>query len=146
MRLNRLGAKIIAVFGLVGLALIALAVDRRSRARSSSGSIGGAYVLAALIAVWIAIRRAAAGRHQRWLAANGLRGRATIVAASTGMSINEQPLIDAVVDLEVPGQAPRRVERTADRRQLRRPPDASPGWCCRCTSTRRTPTDMLIVW
>ncbi len=123
MRLNRLGAKLIAVFALVGAVMVALAV------LGAPGAIvfwlmGGAYLLGVLIAVWIAIRARLRARHRRWLAANGLRGRVTIVAASSEMSINEQPVFDLVVDLEVPGQEPTPGRAPADRRQLRRPPDA----------------------
>ena len=106
--------------------------------------MGIAYVLAALAAIWIALRARLAARHNRWLAANGLRGRATIVEASTEMSVNEQPVFDLVVDLEIPGQASRRVKRTLivgsfAARRMR------PGMSCRHTWTRAIPTT-LLVW
>ena len=58
-----------------------------------------------------AIQQARKGRHDQWLHRNGLRGRGTLVSASSGALINEQPLMTLELDLEVPGQAPRRVKR-----------------------------------
>ena len=144
MRLNRLGAKIIAVFAVAGLLMIALAVA------GAPGAIvwwimGGAYVLGAMFAIWIAIRSGAQARHRRRLAANGLRGRVTIVEASTGMSINEQPVFDLVVEVEMPGQEPRRVERrlivgSFAARRMR------PGMVLPAYADPKDPDDLLIVW
>ena len=144
MRLNRLGAKLIAVFAVVGAALIALAVLGAPGA-SVFWLIGAGYLLGALIAVWIAVRARLSARHRRWLAANGLRGRVTIVAASTGMSINEQPVFDLTVDLDVPGQEPRRIERrlivgSFAARRMR------PGMVLPAYVDPGDPDDVLIVW
>lgn len=151
MRLNRLGAKIIAVFGLVGLAMIALAsfVFEHSfigiPAAIVLGLMGLAYVLSALVAIVVAIRARTKIDHNRWLADNGLSGRATVVEAGTEMSVNEQPLFRLVLDLEFPGQEPRRVTRSiivgsfAARRM-------KPGLVMPAYVHSRKPDDLLIVW
>lgn len=151
MRLNRLGAKIIALFLAVGLALLGLGIwIAASGTLDAFGAaifvfMGGAYALAALIAIGVAVRARFAARHRRWLAANGLRGKATIVAAATEMSINEQPLFELVVDLAVPGQEPRRIERklivgSFAARRMR------PGLSMPAYVHPRDPDDVLLVW
>jgi hypothetical protein len=144
MRLNRLGVKIIAVFAVVGLAMVALAVLGAPGA-GVFWLMGGIYVLAALISVWIAVRARMSSRHRRWLAANGLRGRVTVVEALTQMSVNEQPVFDLVVDVEIPGQALRRVKRTLivgsfAARRMR------PGMVLPAYVNPRDPDDILVVW
>ena len=118
MLLNRLGVKLIAVFVIGGLALVALGVvvmRDEGLASAVAGvmviAMGAAWVLGGLVAVVIAIRAKLRSRHNRWLARNGIRGRGTVVAASSSMAVNEAPLIELVFDLEVPGATPRRVER-----------------------------------
>jgi hypothetical protein len=149
MRLNRLGAKIIAIFLLVGAAMLAAGI-LVADGIGWFGAIlllgmGAAYVLAALAAVWVAVRARLRIRHNRWLAANGLRGKATIVSAATGMSINLQPLFELVVDLDVPGQQPRRIERNLivgafAARRMR------PGLTMPAYVHPRDPDDVLLVW
>ena len=68
-----------------------------------------------------AIQQARKGRHDQWLWKTGLKGRGTLVSASSGALINDQPLMTLELDLEVPGQAPRRVTAQADHLRLRRP-------------------------
>jgi hypothetical protein len=151
MRLNRLGAKIIAVFLGVGLLLVGLGIWILSSDHVDAfGAVfflfmGGAYALAALIAIGVAVRARFAARHRRWLAANGLRGKATIVSAATQMSVNEQPLFELVVDLDVPGQEPRRIERkllvgSFAARRMR------PGLSMPAYVHPRDPDDVLLVW
>lgn len=144
MRLNRLGAKIIAVFAAIGLAMIGLAVA------GAPGAVvwwvmGVAYALGALIAIGVAIRSRIRARHRRRLAAGGLRGHVTIVEASTEMSINEQPVFDLVVDVDIAGQEPRRVQRrlivgSFAARRMR------PGMVLPAYADPDDPDDLLIVW
>ena len=73
-----------------------------------------------------AIRQARKGRHELWLHRNRVfAAGGPLVSASSGALINDQPLMTLELDLEVPGQAPRRVTPQADHLQLRRPPDAA---------------------
>jgi hypothetical protein len=151
MRLNRLGARLIGLFLLVGAALLAGGILLAGNdAFGTVGAIvligmGGAYVLASLAAIWIAMRARLRSRHNRWLAANGIRGKATIVSASTQVSINLQPLFALVVDLDVPGHEPRRIERNLivgafAARRMR------PGLSMPAYVHPRDPDDVLLVW
>ena len=61
------------------------------------------------------------------------------------MSINEQPVFDLVVDVEIPGQEPRRVERrlivgSFAARRMR------PGMVLPAYVDPGDPDDLLIVW
>jgi hypothetical protein len=61
------------------------------------------------------------------------------------MSINLQPVFELVVDLDVPGQAPRRVERRLivgafAARRMR------PGLVMPARVHPRDPDDVLLVW
>jgi hypothetical protein len=143
--------KIIGVFFGVGAALVGLGIWLLTSDNVDAfGAVfflfmGGAYALAALVAIGVAVRARFAARHRRWLAANGLRGRATIVSAATGMSVNEQPLFELVVDLDVPGQSPRRIERrlivgSFAARRMR------PGLTLPAYVHPRDPEDVLLVW
>jgi len=151
MRLNRLGTKLIAVFLLVGLAMLVVAF-----VVADDGFVGGAtalflglmglaYVVASLIAIAIAINARRKTQRNRWLARNGLRGRATVVEASSEMSVNLQPLYRLVLDLEFPGQPPRRVTRStiigsfAARRM-------KPGLVMPAYADPRDRDELLIVW
>jgi hypothetical protein len=147
VRLNRLGSKLIALFLVVGLAMIAVAVLVAEDAFLGIffGLMGLAYVVASLIAIGIAIRARAKIRRNRWLADHGLRGRATVVEATSEISVNEQPLFRLVLDLDFPGQEPRRVTRSiivgsfAARRM-------KPGLVMPAYVDPRKPDDLLIVW
>ena len=151
MRLNRLGAKIIPVFLLVGLAMLGAAtfVVNNSfiglTAAVILGLMGFAYVAASLIAIGIAINARRKIDRNRWLADHGLRGRATVIEASSEMSVNEQPLFRLVLDLDFPGHERRRVTRSiivgsfAARRM-------KPGLVMPAYVHPREPDELLIVW
>ena len=74
-----------------------------------------------------------------------MKGKGTLVSARSGALINEQPLMKLELDLEVPGQAPRRVTRkliisdfAAHLMQ--------PGLVLPVYVNPRDPDDILIVW
>jgi hypothetical protein len=150
MRLNRLGAKLIAIFLFTGAAMtvgavLLLRADGLDWASGVLGAMGACYVAASLAAIWVAVRARMRLRHNRWLARNGIRGTVTIVAAETEMSINEQPLFKLVCDLYVPGREPRRVERslivaTFAARRMR------PGMVLPARVNPRDADDVLIIW
>jgi len=139
MRLNRTGVWILATFLLVGVAM-ALVPNPWFRV------MGALYVLGTLIAVLFVARLHWRGRHDRWLARNGVRGQATVVAASGGeISVNEQPLVELELDLDVPGHGARRVKRELvvaafAARRLR------PGVVLPVYAHPRDPDDILVVW
>ncbi|HEX2129628.1 MAG TPA: hypothetical protein VHF58_10475 [Solirubrobacterales bacterium] len=116
MRVNRLGAWIIATFLCGGLLLCALAwfllfeTDGGALAGAVVAFVGVPWVVGALAALLISIRQEARARHRRWLARHGLLGRALIVSGTSGLSVNEHPYFELVLDLDVPGRPRRRVE------------------------------------
>ncbi len=138
MRLNRTGAGIIAVFLVAGIALSLVPV-------LPVRIVGVLYLLGTVVACLIVARAELRAHHNRWLARNGIRGKATVVAASTEISVNEQPLFELVLDLELPGLKPRRIERSiivggfAARRM-------EPGTVLPVYVHPRRPDDLLIVW
>jgi hypothetical protein len=92
-----------------------------------------------------AIQQSRKGRHEQWLFRTGLRGKGTLVSARSGALINEQPLMALALDVEVPGQGTRRVERkliisnfAAHLMQ--------PGLVLPVYVNPRDPEDILIVW
>jgi hypothetical protein len=107
--------------------------------------IGPIWLLVVLGLVIYAIRQARRGRHEQWLWRSGIRGRGTLVSASSGAEINEQPLMTLELDLEVPGQAPRRV-----RRRLIISDFAAhlmqPGLVLPVYVNPQDPDDILVVW
>ncbi|MGI8462456.1 MAG: hypothetical protein ACR2OC_12645 [Solirubrobacterales bacterium] len=62
-------------------------------------------------ATLVARQQTKKAEHDRWLFENGLRGTATLVEASSNTRINDQPVLKMVLDVEVPGQARRRVQQ-----------------------------------
>ena len=92
-----------------------------------------------------AIRQARRGRHEQWLHKTGIRGRGTIVGARSGALINEQPLITLELDLELPGQAPRRVSRRLIVSSFAAPL-MQPGVVLPVYVNPADPEDILIVW
>lgn len=151
MRLNRLGTKLIAVFLAVGLAMVVIAVVVADDGFVGAATalflalMGLAYVVASLVAIAIAANARRKTRRNRWLAKNGLRGKATVVEASSEMSVNLQPLYRLVLDLEFPGQRSRRVTRSiivgnfAARRM-------KPGLVMPVYVHPQKPDDLLVVW
>ena len=116
MRVNHLGVWIIATFLGGGLLLCALAwfllleTDNGTIAGAAVAFVGVPWVLGALVALLIGIRQEARSRHRRWLAHHGLQGTATVVSGMSGISLNEHPYFELVLDLDVPGQSRRRVQ------------------------------------
>jgi hypothetical protein len=138
MRLNRTAALIIAIFLLVGLAMVIVP-------NPVLRVMGALYLLATLIAVLVVLRLRWWAHHNRWLARNGIRGQATVVSASSEMSVNEQPLVELEFDLSLPGRETRRVKRELlvaafAARRLR------PGVVLPAYVHPRDPDDILVVW
>ena len=151
MRVNRLGIWIIATFLGGGLLLCALAwfllfeTGGATVAGIAVAFVGVPWVLGALIAVIVGIRAEARSHHRRWLARHGIRGRATIVTGSSELSVNEHPYFELLLDLDVPGQEPRRIEHRCvignfAARRLRA------GLVLPVYVHPRRPDDILLVW
>jgi hypothetical protein len=115
LRVNRLGIWIIATFLLGGILLCAFAWFLLFGAEAKIAGVAVAFVgvpwvLGALVAVLIVARQEWKSHHRRWLVQHGLRGTARIISGVTEVSVNEHPYFELVLDVDVPGQARRRVE------------------------------------
>ncbi len=141
MQINRTGYLLLAFFGIGGLIFTFLDFF----VFPFPILIGPIWLLVVLGLVIYAIRQARRGRHEQWLWRSGVRGRGTLVSASSGAEINEQPLMTLELDLEVPGQAPRRV-----RRRLIISDFAAhlmqPGLVLPVYVNPQDPDDILVVW
>ena len=141
MQINRTGYLLLAFFGIGGLIFTFLDFF----VFPFPILIGPIWLLVVLGLVIYAIRQARRGRHEQWLWRSEVRGRGTLVSARSGAEINEQPLMTLELDLEVPGQAPRRVKRrliisdfAAHLMQ--------PGLVLPVYVNPRDPDDILVVW
>jgi hypothetical protein len=141
MQINRTGYLLLAFFGIGGLIFTFLDFF----VFPFPILIGPIWLLVVLGLVIYAVRQARRGRHEQWLWRSGVRGRGTLVSASSGAEINEQPLMTLELDLEVPGQAPRRVKRrliisdfAAHLMQ--------PGLVLPVYVNPQDPDDILVVW
>ena len=141
MQINRTGYLLLAFFGIGGLIFTFLDFF----VFPFPILIGPIWLLVVLGLVIYAVRQARRGRHEQWLWRSGVRGRGTLVSASSGAEINEQPLMTLELELEVPGQAPRRVKRrliisdfAAHLMQ--------PGLVLPVYVNPQDPDDILVVW
>ena len=109
MTFNRTGYFLLALFGGLGgiAAIVGLAV----------GGMGGGIVAMIgiiwfLVALGLVLYNRQQGRkaqHERWLYENGLAGTGTLVSASSNTSINDEPVMKLVLDVDVAGRSPQRI-------------------------------------
>lgn len=139
MRLSRYGAKIIAVFLIGGVGLLAVAFVTDGWAAWTFGFVGGAWLAGGLVAIGLSTRMAARARHAKDLYDRGLRGEATIVEVFGARTAT----LDAVLDIRLPGQTPRR-----ERRQVFVGPEAGhglqPGMKLSVLADPDDPDDLMI--
>jgi hypothetical protein len=108
-------------------------------------SLGPIWIVVSVGLGIYALRQAGKGRHEQWLFRSGLRGRGTLVSARSGALINEQPLMTLELDVEVPGQAPRRVSRKLIISDFAAAV-MRPGLVLPVYVNPQDPEDLLIVW
>ena len=144
MQVNRTGYFLFALFGLGGLAFIGLGI--------AFPTVGFTFLLIGIIWVLVtvglivyAIRQRQKGKHDQWLWKTGIRGRGTLVSARSGALINEQPVMTLELDLEVPGQQPRRVQRKLIISNFAAH-IMQPGLVLPVYVNPQDPEDILIVW
>jgi hypothetical protein len=113
MQLNRVGIGLIAFFGLAGaaIAIVPILIGVPGEVAGILASIGVIWVLVAGGLLWYAKRQERKAVHQDWVFRQGLRGTATVLAASSHAEVNEMPLMSLRLDLEVPGFGSREVKR-----------------------------------
>jgi hypothetical protein len=144
MQVNRTGYFLFALFGLGGILFIVLGILIPAVALTFL-LIGVIWVLVTAGLIVYAIRQRRQGEHDRWLWETGLRGTGTLVSARSGALINEQPLMTLELDVEVPGQAPRRVKRKLIISDFAAHV-MQPGLVLPVYVNPQDPDDLLIVW
>ncbi|MDX6582649.1 MAG: hypothetical protein QOI10_1833 [Solirubrobacterales bacterium] len=145
MQVNRTGYLLFALFGGGGTAFIVAGLLIGGEVESTFVLIGGIWVAVTLGLVVYGIRQARQGRHEQWLWRTGLKGRGTLVSAHSGAEINEQPLMTLELDLDVPGQPPRRVKRKLIISEFAAYL-MQPGLVLPVYVNPRDPDDILVVW
>ena len=127
MQLNRTGIGLIAFFGLAGaaFAIVPILAGVPGEVAAILASIGVIWVLVAGGLLWYARRQKRKAAHQDWVFQQGLRGTATVLAASSHAEVNEMPLMSLRLDLAVPGLGTREVKRRRDHARLRRLADGA---------------------
>jgi len=147
MQINRIGIGLIAGFLVAGAALVAipLALGVPGQVAAILALIGVIWVIVALGLSFFARGQKRKAAHQDWVFANGIKGAATVVKASSHAKVNELPLMSLTLDLAVPGMADRQVKRrvlmsvfAANR--------VEPGLVLPVHVNPEDPDDLVLVW
>jgi hypothetical protein len=145
MQINRTGYFLLALFGLGGIAFTIAGFVFFSAVGVAFVPLGLIWVLVTAALIVYAIRERRRGKHEEWLFETGVRGRGTLVSASSSATINDQPLVSLELDLEIPGQPVRRVRRRLIVSAFARPL-MNPGVVLPVYVNPADPDDLLIVW
>jgi hypothetical protein len=144
MQVNRTGYILFAIFGLGGLLFIGLGI--------ALPTVGFTFLLIGIIWVAVtaglivyAIQQRGKGKHDEWLWKTGIRGKGTLVSASSGAIVNEQPVMTLELDLDLPGQERRRVKRKLIISNFAAH-IMQPGLVLPVYVNPQDPEDILIVW
>jgi hypothetical protein len=141
MQINRTGYYLLAFFFLGGLAFTILEFT----VLPFPILIGPIWMVVSIGLGLYAIREARRGRHEQWLWRTGLRGKGTLVSARSGALINEQPRMTLELELDVPGQATRRIKRSLIVSNFAAHL-MQPGLVLPVYVNPQDPEDVLIVW
>ena len=143
MQVNKVGIFLIALFG--GLGIVFLLIPVGGEAGGIFKLIGAIWLGVAVFMVFYIRREKKKAEHNDWIFNQGLRGRATVVEASSRGTLNEMPIMNLVLDVEVPGQAQERLSRretmpvfAATRMQ--------PGTVLPVYANPSDPSDYILVW
>jgi len=143
MQVNKVGIFLMALFGGLGLAFLLVPV---------SGEAGG--ILKLMGAIWLGVavflvvfmrRQKKKAEHNDWIFRQGLRGRATVVEASSGATMNEMPIMRLVLDVEVPGQGESRRTRS-ETMPVFAATRMQPGTVLPVYVNPSDPADFILVW
>jgi hypothetical protein len=111
MKFNRTGYWLLALFGGLGGVMLIVGIAVGGMVGGIFAMIGGIWFLVALGLVLYNRQQGTKAEHERWLYQNGLAGTGTIVEAGSNSSVNDQPILKLVLDLEIPGQPRHRIEK-----------------------------------
>ena len=145
MQVNRTGYMLFALFGGGGALFVLAGVLIGGAVAPTFILLGSIWVAVTLGLVVYAIVQARKGRHEQWLWKSGVKGKGTLVSAGGHVEINEQPLLKMVLDLEVPGMEPRRIERKVIVSDFAAPL-MQPGLVLPVYVNPSDPEDILIAW
>ena len=147
MQINRTGYFLFAFFGLGGLAFMIAGIligGRRRPRRLCSSAESGSLVTVGLVIYALSSNSARAGT-TTGCGATACAGTGTLVSAGGHVEINEQPQLKMVLDLEIPGMEPRRVERKVIVSNFASPL-MQPGLVLPVYVNPSDPEDILIAW
>jgi hypothetical protein len=145
VQVNRTGYLLFLLFGGGGFLFVLAGILIGGPAAPTFILLGSIWMAVTLGLIVYAVRQRAKGRHEHWLWKTGLKGRGTLVSARSGALINEQPLMTLELDLDVPGQAPRRVKRKLIISDFAAPL-MQPGLVLPVYVNPQDPDDILVVW
>jgi hypothetical protein len=148
MQINRTGYFLIALFGVMGLAMCVgpplFGADlETSLIVASTGAI---FVLVAAGLGLYARHAKGKAAHQDWIFRNGIRGSATILAVGNShTTVNEMPLMKLRLELDIPGVGRSEVSRrevmpvfTANRMDA--------GLVLPAYANPKDPSEFVLVW
>jgi hypothetical protein len=148
MQINRTGYFLIALFGLLGLAMCIgpplFGADlETSLILASTGAI---FVLVAAGLGLYARHAKGKAAHQDWIFQNGIKGSATILAVGNShTTVNEMPLMKLKLELDIPGVGRSEVSRrelmpvfTANRMDA--------GLVLPAYANPKDPSEFVLVW
>lgn len=113
MQINRTGIFLLALFGLGGLGMVVVPplVGAPGEVAAILALIGAIWLLVALGFIWFFRRQGKLAAHGDWVFQNGIRGTATVVSASSFITVNEMPVMKLRLALDAPGVAAAEIER-----------------------------------
>lgn len=148
MQINRTGYFLIALFGVLGLAMCVGPVAAGADAETSLilASTGAIFVLVAAGLGWYARHARRKAAHQDWIFRNGIKGTATIVeVGNSHTTVNEMPLMKLKLAVDVPGAGRTELTRrevmpvfTANR--------MAAGLVLPVYANPKEPGDFILVW
>ncbi len=148
MQINRTGYFLIALFGLLGLALCVGPALFGADLETSLiiASTGGIFVLVAVGLGLYSRHTERKAAHQDWIFRNGIKGTATIVGVGNShTTVNEMPLIKLKLDVDIPG-----VGRTEFTRREVMPVFSAnqmrEGLVLPVYANPKEPGDFILVW
>jgi len=113
MQLNRVGVGLIAFFGLagLGLAVVPFAIGVPAQVALILALVGIIWFFVAAGLVLYARHQRRKAAHQDEVFRTGIRGTATVLEAGSNMTVNEMPMMNLRLELDIPGVGTRRASR-----------------------------------
>jgi hypothetical protein len=108
---NRTGYWLLALFGGLGGIMLLVGLIAGGMVGGIFAMIGGIWFLVAGGLVLYNRQQGKKADHERWLYEHGLAGTGTVVETSSNTTINDEPVLKMVLDLNIPGHHPRRIHK-----------------------------------